>query len=364
MKTLVALVSVTAVGLIGCGNNFEAQIQKSVSLNKEASSLLEWDVADENPENLFKKWRSEARSQADSTEMKVQICSSLEQLDDQALSIFENEVRAGNNEFLLADCKSELLGKLDAYFAEQNKVVPSNNFTFGSNTQRRDVSRGYTAFTGDVGSKEVVLTFDDGPSGVYTPKVLAALKQVQAKAIFFATGKSSRSNPALLRAVAADGHSVGSHSTTHACLGANNRCKNQNGRMLSFSEAVAEIKSGHQAVFDALGWVSPFFRFPYGESDPALRKFLADNSTADFRWNIDSEDWRAGTNAQLVEKVMSQVRAKGKGIILMHDIQRRTAESLPSLLRELYHGGYSIVLLQSANPADRYNSPLVKKRLP
>jgi peptidoglycan/xylan/chitin deacetylase (PgdA/CDA1 family) len=296
--------------------------------------------------------------------MKAQICNSLSQLDGQALSIFENELRAGKNELLLADCKEDLLNKLDSYFAEQNKVAPTNNFTFNSNIQKRDVSKGYTAYTGDVGHKEVVLTFDDGPNGVYTPKILAALKKVQAKAIFFATGKSARNNPALLREVAADGHSIGSHSTTHACLGANNRCKNQNGRMLTHAEAVAEIKSGHQAVYDVLGWVSPFFRFPYGESDPSLRDFLKANSTADFRWNIDSEDWRAGSNAQLVEKVMSQVRSKGKGIILLHDIQRRTAESLPTLLSELYHGGYSIVLLQSANPADRYNSPLVKKRLP
>lgn len=364
MKILVALVSVSAVGLIGCGNNFEAQIQKSVTLNQEASSLLEWEIADENPERLFEKWRSESRKQAGTREMQTQICNSLVQLDDQALSIFENELRAGKNDLLLASCKDELLGRLDSYFAEQNKVAPTNSFTFSGNTQKRDVSKGYTAYTGDVGHKEVVLTFDDGPNGVYTPKVLAALKQVQAKAVFFATGKSARNNPSLLREVAKDGHSIGSHSTTHACLGANNRCKNQNGRMLTYSEAVAEIKSGHQAVYDVLGWVSPFFRFPYGESDPSLRQFLKDNATADFRWNIDSEDWRAGTNAQLVAKVMSQVRAKGKGIILMHDIQRRTAESLPSLLSELYHGGYSIVLLQSANPADRHNSSLVKKRLP
>ncbi len=69
--------------------------------------------------------------------------------------------------------------------------------------------------------------------------------------------------------------------------------------MLTFDEAVAEIKGGHQAVFDAVGWVDPFFRFPYGESSNELKKYLKANSVGEFFLNVDSEDWKAQSNASM-----------------------------------------------------------------
>lgn len=134
--------------------------------------------------------------------------------------------------------------------------------------------------------------------------------------------------------------------------------------MFTFNEATDEIKSGHQALYDVLGWADPFFRFPYGESSTELRKFLNENSTAEFAWNIESEDWRAKPIDRYINNVLGQLEAKGRGIILMHDIQRRTAEALPQLLRELYSRGFSVVTLRSVDPADRYHSKLVKKNLP
>jgi len=91
---------------------------------------------------------------------------------------------------------------------------------------------------------------------------------------------------------------------------------------------------------------------------------LGTNSTAQFAWNIDSEDWRAQTNDEILKKTLAQIDELKRGIVLFHDIQRRTAEILPQFLRELYNRGYSVVLLQPADPSARYNSKLVKKPLP
>ena len=183
--------------------------------------------------------------------------------------------------------------------------------------------------------------------------------------MFFALGKSVRANPDALKQVAADGHTVGSHTVTHRCIGSRSICARSNGgRNLTFEEASAEIKGGHQAVYDTLGFVDPFFRFPFGESSPELKNFLKENATGEFYWAIDSNDWRAQSNDDLLKNTLAQIDQRGRGVVLFHDIQRKTAETLPAFLRELYTRGYSVVLLKSSDANARFNSKLVRKKLP
>ncbi|MEN0058884.1 MAG: polysaccharide deacetylase family protein, partial [Bdellovibrio sp.] len=157
---------------------------------------------------------------------------------------------------------------------------------------------------------------------------------------------------------------VGSHSVTHPCLGGSSSCRRANGRVYSYSQAVSEIQGGHQAVYDVLGWVDPFFRFPYGESSPELKNYLRQAQVAEFFWSIDSEDWKATSNRQLLDKVWAQLDARGRGVILFHDIQRRTAEIMPQFLSELYYKGYSVVQIQPADPEARYKSKIVRRNKP
>jgi peptidoglycan/xylan/chitin deacetylase (PgdA/CDA1 family) len=200
---------------------------------------------------------------------------------------------------------------------------------------------------------------------VYTPSILRSLKEVNAKAVFFALGKAVRANPEALKMVAADGHTVGSHSVTHKCIGTRPNCKGSNGgRVMTFAEASAEVRGGHQAVYDTLGFVDPFFRFPFGESSPELKNYLKESSTGEFYWSIDSNDWKAQSNEEMMRNTLEQIDKRGRGIVLFHDIQRKTAETLPAFLRELYSRGYTVVLLKASDANARYNSKLVKKKLP
>lgn len=378
MKQLVfgGFLVLSATSLVGCGSQIGTSVRQAVTVNQEAKSLVEWENSEANPEVLFANWRHEFMLDSSKREaLKADLCSELKSLDGQALSIFENEIRDENNRALLGSCKGDLLTQIEEYFDQERATmaVPGhalrplnskNSFSFPDNVQKRDTSKGYYAVSGDVARKEVILTFDDGPNGIYTDAILRALKEVNAKAIFFHMGKAVRSNPDIVKRVAADGHAIGTHSTTHACLGTSAGCRKTNGRNLTFEEAMDEIKGGHQAVQDVLGWVDPFFRFPYGEGSPELKNALKAYSTGEFFWSIDSNDWRAQTNENLLRTTLEALEARGRGIVLFHDIQRRTAEIMPQFLRELYIRGYSVVLLQAADPSARYNSKLVKKTLP
>jgi peptidoglycan/xylan/chitin deacetylase (PgdA/CDA1 family) len=203
--------------------------------------------------------------------------------------------------------------------------------------------------------KEVVLTFDDGPWPVNTPSVLKALEDECTKAIFFPIGKHATYHPEILKQVAAAGHTVGAHTWSHA---------NLNARKISDQQAKDEIEKGFSAVRLALGATpSPFFRFPELQHGPAAMAYLGARNVAIFSCDLDSFDFRAKDAAQIVNTVMTKLEKSGKGIILMHDFQKHTAEALPTLLRRLKAGGYRVVQMKakaSLQTLPEYDEALVK----
>src|SRR5438034_4881932 len=190
--------------------------------------------------------------------------------------------------------------------------------------------------------KEIVLTFDDGPWPVNTPSVLKALADECTKAVFFPIGKHATYHPAILKQVAAAGHSVGAHTWSHA---------NLNGKKMTEQQARDEVEKGFSAVKFALGAApSPFFRFPQLQHGPASMAYLGSRNIAIFSCDLDSFDFRAKDATQIVNTVMTKLDKQGKGIILMHDFQKHTGEALPALLSRLKAGGYKIVLTRAKAP--------------
>ena len=187
--------------------------------------------------------------------------------------------------------------------------------------------------------KEVVLTFDDGPWPGNTPAVLKALADECTKGVFFPIGKHATYHPEILRQVAAAGHTVGAHTWSHA---------NLNSKKMTEQLAKDEIEKGYSAVKLALGTApSPFFRFPELQHGPAAVAYLQQRNVAMFSCDLDSFDFRAKNADQIVNTVMTKVDKLGKGIILMHDFQKHTAEALPTLLRRLKAGGYKVVQMKA-----------------
>ena len=203
--------------------------------------------------------------------------------------------------------------------------------------------------------KEVVLTFDDGPWPSNTPAVLKALADECTKAVFFPIGKHATYHPEILRQVAAAGHTVGAHTWSHA---------NLNSKKMTEQLAKDEIEKGFSAVKLALGAApSAFFRFPELQHGPAAMAYLGTRNVAILSCDLDSFDFRAKDAAQIVNTVMTKLDKQGKGIILMHDFQKHTAEALPTLLGRLKASGYKVVQMKAKAPMQtlaEYDEALVK----
>src|SRR5262249_35065487 len=189
--------------------------------------------------------------------------------------------------------------------------------------------------------KEVVLTFDDGPWPGNTSAVLKALEDECTKGLFFPIGKHATYHPEILRQVYAAGHTVGAHTWSHA---------NLNAKKMTEQMAKDEIEKGFSAVKWALGSAdpAPFSRFPQLQQNQAELTYLGSRNVAMWSCDLDSFDFRKGsTPEKVVDTVMTKLDKLGKGIILMHDFQKTTAEGLPTLLQRLKDGGYKVVQIKA-----------------
>jgi peptidoglycan/xylan/chitin deacetylase (PgdA/CDA1 family) len=204
--------------------------------------------------------------------------------------------------------------------------------------------------------KEVVLTFDDGPWPENTPSVLKTLANECTTGIFFSIGKHATYYPEILKQVAAAGHTIGTHTWSHATL---------TNKKLTEDQRKEEIEKGFSAVKWALGGVSPspFFRFPALQHPPEMVTYLGTRNIAMFSCDLDSFDFKARNAQQVIDVTMKKLDKQGKGIILMHDFHKHTAEALPALLRKLKEGGYKVVQMKAKAPVQtlpQYDEEVLK----
>jgi len=199
---------------------------------------------------------------------------------------------------------------------------------------------------------EVVLTFDDGPWPDRTQAVLKALAAHCAKAIFFPIGVHATYHPAILKAVAAAGHAVGSHTWCHQNLSKTKGSCEFRGKKESVDyDPKEEIEKGISAVRWAVGGpTAPYFRFPQLKEPPDLIAYLGKRNIATFNADLDSFDFKMRKPEQVRQSVMAKLKKHGKGIVLMHDFQHATAEAAMDLLNELKAGGYKIVFMKPKAP--------------
>jgi peptidoglycan/xylan/chitin deacetylase (PgdA/CDA1 family) len=190
---------------------------------------------------------------------------------------------------------------------------------------------------------EVVLTFDDGPWPGTTPKVLAALAHECVHATFFLIGTPATAHPALVRRMAAEGHTIAHHTWTHHNL-----------KYMKPEAAIGEIDKGIAAVETALHGKAtttpstPFFRFPFFEMTPATLDALQKRGIAVFGADLWASDWIPMTPAQQLKLLTERLQIARKGIILLHDPKAQTAAMLPALLRYLRDNRYRVVHLVPA----------------
>jgi peptidoglycan-N-acetylglucosamine deacetylase len=183
---------------------------------------------------------------------------------------------------------------------------------------------------------EVVLTFDDGPLPAYTNRILDLLAAECVKATFFMVGRMVQAYPATVRRIHSEGHTIANHSMTHPFTF----------HKMSVDQASHEIEGAFAALRTALGdpnAVAPFFRFPGLLRQTSVEQYLAAHNY--MAWSIDlaADDWTHINNKEVARRAISRLEARGKGILLLHDIQPATALAMPEILSELKARGFKIV---------------------
>jgi peptidoglycan/xylan/chitin deacetylase (PgdA/CDA1 family) len=224
-------------------------------------------------------------------------------------------------------CAEECPGNPDALGVSRVLAIdPSEHRTIGSLE---------FAETLPLEDHEIVLTFDDGPLAPQTGQVLDALAKECVKATFFVVGSMAKQNPALLKRIHNEGHTIGTHTQNHRHIS-----------KVPPEVAKKEIIGGIASAAEALGdpkAVAPFFRFPYLDSNQASVKIALEQGLMIWSVDVFASDWLLVSPNQVLTQALARVERRGKGIMLLHDIQKRTAIALPQFLRELKRRGYRVV---------------------
>lgn len=189
---------------------------------------------------------------------------------------------------------------------------------------------------------EIALTFDDGPSTVFTGQILDVLRRYGAVATFFCIGLNAHAFPELLERIAAAGHEIGNHTWSHPYL-----------PDLSRSEVNAQLERTNDAIASVTGQVPPLVRPPYGGRSAELLRWLAQAGMTTVLWNADTSDW-ARPGQDVIEAAVAGQAAPGS-IVLFHDgggDRSQTVAALPGIMERLCGQGYRFVPVSRFLPLD------------
>src|ERR1700738_1407211 len=190
---------------------------------------------------------------------------------------------------------------------------------------------------------EVVLTFDDGPLPHNSNQILDILASQCVKATFFTIGSMAHTYPEGVRKLRDAGHSIGTHTEDHPL----------NMNQLPIERARQEIDDGIASVKAALGddaALAPFFRNPGLSRSESVDDYLASQGIQTWSADFLADDWRNISSSRVYELAMKRLEDKGRGTLLIPDIQARTVAALPKILHELKARGYRIVHVVPATP--------------
>jgi peptidoglycan-N-acetylglucosamine deacetylase len=191
---------------------------------------------------------------------------------------------------------------------------------------------------------EVVLTFDDGPLPRNSNQILDILAAQCVKATFFEIGRMAQAYPEGVRKLAAAGHSIGTHTEDHPLT--MNHMPIERARQ-EIDDGIASVKA---ALGDDAAALGPFFRIPGLLREEAVEDYMASMGIQIWSADFLADDWRHISSARVFELAIKRLEQRGKGILLLHDIQSRTVAALPRILQEMKARGYRIVHVVAATP--------------
>ncbi len=190
------------------------------------------------------------------------------------------------------------------------------------------------------GSKQIALTFDDGPNDPHTLHLLNVLAKHNVLATFFLIGRYVRQRPDIVTEIAKQGHVIGNHTFTHPRL-----------IFRSGSRIREEILQCRGAIFDAVGEHSSLFRPPFGGRRPGVFRIVRQLGLEPIMWNVTGYDWNPPSTDFIEQKVTSKIR--GGDVVLLHDgghaafgaDRSKTVEAVDRLIARYSADGHEFVTI-------------------
>jgi len=228
----------------------------------------------------------------------------------------------------LPDARRQLWKELTAGPVQRFQIFNLNAFTIGLSMYSYALTAGFTAATAAAAgyqsmaptgqwfgqaftglrppSKQLALTYDDGPNDPHTLRLLEVLARHNVRATFFLIGRYVRQRPDIVRELARAGHVVGNHTFSHPLL-----------IFRSASSLKAQLADCASALTDAVAGHSNLFRPPFGGRRPAVFRIARQMGLEPVMWNVTGHDWDTPSAEHIERKVTGKVR--GGNVILLHD---------------------------------------------
>ncbi len=204
------------------------------------------------------------------------------------------------------------------------------------------ITRRATIYHVNTDDKVVALTFDDGPSPVWTPRILDELKRAGIKATFFMIGQHVEKYPEIAKRVAREGHEIGNHTYDHHVL-----------IYYKMYELEKEVKEAEEVIRSVTGRTTKYFRPPKAMLTGEEKQKLKEMGYGIVLWSLNSKDWVTFDDRYIVRYIVKNIRPGD--ILLFHDSggvftteggnRSETVKTIPLLAEKLKEKGYRFVTI-------------------
>lgn len=178
--------------------------------------------------------------------------------------------------------------------------------------------------------KYVAMTFDDGPSGRFTRRLLTGLEERDAKATFFLCGYRLEQYSTIAGEILDGGHEIGLHGYSH-----------KNMADMSREQLEQELNQTAQLLREQTGTVSCLLRPPGGVANQTVTQTARQQGLSLINWSVDPKDWATGDSRAVVQQVLANTQ--DGDIILLHDMSDSSVDAALEIVDRLQAEGYVFV---------------------
>mgnify|MGYP001619356442 CR=1 FL=1 len=195
----------------------------------------------------------------------------------------------------------------------------------------------------DTETREISISFDDGPVPAVSLRVLDILQEYDVKAAFFCIGHKILNNESIVKRMDEEGHLIGNHSYSHSFWY----------DFYSSKKMSADMQRTEEIIFNAIGKKPKCFRPPYGVINPAVKKAAHRLNYNVMGWSIRSLDTAIKNESRILDRVIKKI--KPGAVILFHDTNPRILNVLRGLLSYTKSNGYKITRLDKLFEIEAYS---------